>query len=215
MIPDRHLGNLRYSLRRRLVALHRLALLTRALPFGESDRLIGYICLESLNSWSEFVRAYLLSVVLHPVSESGAVLTFSGIARTFDDVILAVLPVTPRKWALKYAKPPVQRRFEPPWHLPATMIDGGKVLGVSNATQIRGAFSISSGVFEDLATARHFYAHRNRSTAQRVHGLGLKYGIAAQRHPTDVLMRVALGRPQSILVDWLSDLRVVSELLCA
>jgi hypothetical protein len=88
-------------------------------------------------------------------------------------------------------------------------------IGCSNLTEITHAFSIATGVFDDLPRFRHFFAHRNEHTVSFVRDIARKYSIDPQLHPTEMLCTSAYGRPQTILRDWMDDMDATVQLLCA
>jgi hypothetical protein len=86
-------------------------------------------------------------------------------------------------------------------------------LSFSNQATLDGSLSLGSRVFLDLPVVRNFFAHRNEGTQVAVEAVALQYGITAFR-PADLLLRRALKRPQTLVLDWLDDLYVTMELMC-
>lgn len=113
-------------------------------------------------------------------------------------------------------KNPTRVFDEPVWYQPRTLIKGCTTLGTSHLPQVLNAFSTGTQVFDHLPKCRHFYAHRNEETAQKVLNLGFRsYSINNKAHPSEVLAARAYGRPQSLILDYADDLRDVMQLLCA
>lgn len=138
------------------------------------------------------------------------------VARPIPDfnyaVGLAIVSVRP------HATPPHSglwhRRDEPAWHDRNLLIRFCSNIGCSNISDIEGAFSFGSRVFEDLPVFRNFYAHRNGQTQLAATNLGPQYGIPATFTPSQILASYALGRPQQLILDLIDDIIFTIELLC-
>jgi len=114
------------------------------------------------------------------------------------------LPSTTGKWS---------RRDEPTWHETRSLLECATALNVSNLADIRGALSIGTRVFLDLPVFRNFFAHRNDASCSSASALAISYGIPSG-HPSLVLLRKPFKRPWPLLVEWLDDMAIVTELLC-
>ena len=82
----------------------------------------------------------------------------------------------------------------------------GQIVALSNLAQLTAALALPYAVIDDLPTARNFYAHRNPETAAKIKRKMARYVMPTQAHPTDVLRRSVLGRPVSVLEEWLEEL---------
>jgi hypothetical protein len=84
----------------------------------------------------------------------------------------------------------------------------------SNLVSIQNAFAYQTTAFDDLRTVRNFFAHRNEETASKVVAVARKNGISPWFRPADAICSRAFSRPQSLVADWLDDIRVAIEALC-
>jgi hypothetical protein len=195
----------------RLDRLKLLGLAAFPMPFPERDRRLCYVAIEAVNGWSEFVRAYVLSCVLHPHRIKNPRVTLSNkTMRSFADVLHAAVRLM--KGSTRQA--PKTRRDEPAWHDVRTLMKTCAYMGCSHIADVHRALSIPTMAFEHLPTFRNYYAHRNPESKQRACDLAAKYAIPSVAHPTFLAATAAPGRPQPLLADWIDDLRNAAELLC-
>lgn len=213
MRPSKYLKRLRYKTNERhLRKLRALADEASRLSWPESDWAISYVTIGCLNAWANFVRAYFLSCTLSPWREKGARITLSNISiRTFDDALDAAMRKC-KPWIRKRGN--WDRRDEPAWHEPNTLIESCKEIGCSNQTEILNALSLSPQVFKHLPTFRNFYAHRNDHTVMKAKNIARHYSMPIQGHPSEILLTPAYGRPQILILDWIDDIHTIVELLC-
>jgi len=212
MRPSRYLKELHHRATRHFHKLAVLVSVASGITWPESDRVMSYVTIESLNTWSTFVRTYFLSCTLSPWTESGSRVTLGNAAvRSFDDAIdAAIRRCTNRtqrsgQWS---------RDDEPPWRKPSTLIKSCHEIGCSNYANILSAFSIQTRVFDDLPKMRNFYAHRNDHTVLLAKDVAHHYTIRPHGHPTDILRTAAYGRSQALMLDWIDEIRITVELLC-
>lgn len=195
---------------RRLSVVAKVAL--SAHSESHRDRQLGFVVIEAHNLWANFVRAYLLSLLAQPRRISGGRVQLANKSIvTPADLLLAAV----RACKSPYSPSPTRRRDEPSWHDPATLLKTCGVIKPSNLAVVLGALSVPNSALRDLPTFRNFYAHRNEESARKALTLArtqhLIYGAA---HPTDALSSSAKGRTQPLVLDWLSELEVLMELLC-
>lgn len=207
-------ANLRHLYRHasaRLGRLKSLALVALPMSFAERDRRLCYVAIEALNTWSEFVRAYVLSCVLHPERINNPQITLSnqGI-RSSSDVLHAAV----RLMRGGTKPPPKTRRDEPAWHDVQTLMKTCGYMGCSHIADVHRALSIPTMAFDHLPTLRNYYAHRNPESKQKACDLAAKYAIASVAHPTVLAASTAPHRPQPLIADWIDDLCIAAELLC-
>lgn len=175
--------------------------------------LLASITIEALNTWANFVRAYYLSLVLGCRLERGARATLGINFPDFNAAIgHAVLWWNPK--AVAGAGGLWDRRDEPPWHDPNTLLRLCQGLHASNLTDVQAAFSLGTRVFYDLPAFRNYFAHRNQDTQRSAQNLAPLHGIPATRRPAEILLTRGVGRPYPLLFDWLHEIEVVVELLC-
>ena len=188
MRPSKLFAELHHHVMHRLNKLQALASSACFDPFAEQDVAIAYVTIECQSTLANFVRSYYLSCTLTPVLENGRRVTCSPTVRTFNDAIDASMrkckPTTWRKGGW-------DRRDEPPWHRPETLINSCQEIGCSHMDVILSAFSVSTGVFDHLTKFRNFYAHRNDYTVRFARLVASSYSISSQLHPTTILCSTA------------------------
>jgi len=202
---------LKNLLQRRAVFLRQLINVLSPPLDAAADRLVSYAVVEALNTWASFARAYYLSCCVHHARRaSGAKVTYTGapITNTIDALFWATRVMKGAK------RPPIDRRQEPAWHDPNTLLKTFAALNVSNLGQVQAAFSYSTTVFAYLPTIRNFFAHRNDETMHKVRDVARHLGINPNQRACEIVCSAIAGRPQNILADWLDDLRNVAVLLC-
>ena len=185
-----------------------------SLPLPTAKTTISHAVVESLNTWTEFVRSYYLSCILKPKRVRGgrvAASAFTG--TTFNDAIGVAMarhrPQTPLPASGRWV-----RRDEPTWHDPYVLLNSCADLGCSNLTQIQSGLSLPTRVFIDLPVFRNFFAHRNHATAASARVLASHYSIPSYHHPIDILANLPAGRPEPLIADWIDDMLCVIEFLC-
>ena len=213
MRPSKHLSRLRHKTNERhLKKLSILAHKVSRLPWPESDQTVSFITIQCLNVWANFARAYFLSCTLSPWREKGLQIKLkNSTIHTFDDAINAAMRKC-KPWASQQGN--WWRPDEPAWHVPQTLIKSCDEIRCSNRTEIRQALSGQTHAFDHLRVFRNFYAHRNDDTAMKAKRIAQSYSISLWRHPTEILLTPAYGRPQILILDWINDIEAVVELLC-
>src|SRR5688572_10631397 len=115
MRPTKRLENLAYVTERRLLWLRSVAQFgcDRRNIRGDRDRAICHVILDAQNTWSNFVRSFLLSLLLRPKTISGSIAFLNNLAVSSPgDLLFAA-----KKAAFgPFAAPPMSRRDEPAWH---------------------------------------------------------------------------------------------------
>jgi hypothetical protein len=207
------LGKLRDTATAKLLRLRRLGVFSLGTEQLEANRLLAYVTLEALNTWSMFSRYFLLSLSLTPRRTSGARVRIArgGIGGPRDVLALAMSllkPYRPPSAAGTWA-----RRDEPTWHEPRSLLVCASALRVSNLDVIQNALSVPTRVFADLPVFRNFFAHRNDSTCAKAVAIAVQYAIPTG-HPTRILQTRPFSRPWPLVVEWIDDLTVVTELVC-
>ena len=200
--------------RSRLRKLRGRALVLSRESFGAANReeLAGHIVIELQNLWSNYVRSYLLSLLLSPLRKNGCRAVIQNLAVTSPGTLLHSAAIAARG---AHAAAPVSRRDEPSWHDVQVFMRTCHRIDPSNREQIFSALAIETRVLQDLPVFRNFYAHRNEGSASRAVELAQKaYLIRGVRHPTLALIGHAPRRPQCVLLDWIDDVGVYMDLLC-
>jgi hypothetical protein len=214
MTPQRFLPKLERAARRRLARIRNVAMLTTTLPPSvQREAYMAYVVLEVISTWSNFMRALYLSLVLSPRTAMGVRISISVVARTYDDALGHIIPhYRPRARPLPTGS--WHRRDEPAWHDPNVFLNGCMHLGCSHVNHFGAAFSAGSAAFLHLPVFRNYYAHRNDQTLGAAMSIAPGYGIAWASSPTEALLSFPLAWVQPLLVQWLDDVDFTVEYLC-
>jgi hypothetical protein len=174
-----------------------------------AEKELSYICIEALNYWISFIRAYYLSCTYGVIVQPSTKIRPARGCLQKDDALLE---------AARLKKPtfsgPVGWRDEPTWYTPATLITLATRLSFSNQPQITAAFSFGSSVFDGLPAFRNYYAHRNGNTKGKVENTCRRLGVPFYGTPCETLLKPPLGGRKAVLREWLDELTVTSEMLC-
>lgn len=218
MRPSRRFTILQKSAYARIHRLRRLAAIACNRPCAEfaiANRELSYVVIELHTAIANFTRTYFLLCSLNPITKSGTRVTCAPHVRCFVDAIDAAMKACKhRVWAKACGGKAWDRRDEPAWHLPATLIDSSHQILCSHHPNILAAFALPTTVFDHLTKFRNFCAHRNDSTSDIAQGLAFHYSIPPTQHPMKILCTPGYGRPQSVILDWVDDTLNVIELLC-
>ena len=190
--------------------------------FSNSNQEISFAVIELHTAYSNFARSYFLSCTLKPTTRSGGKVTCSPAITNFIDAIDASMKACKnRTWVTARGNKSWAQRDEPSWHQPNVLIDSCQEIGCSNQTNIMSAFSIPTSAFENLTKFRNFFAHRNKNTMQKALDVANQYSISTTPqnstmpyHPAKILCSPALGRNQTLLLDWIDDISLVIDILC-
>lgn len=213
MRPVRELSRLHGSLRRRLAG-HQLALDgTSAIGNGVAEAVVVRATMDTLNSWSEFVRAYYLSCCLKARTAAGASACATPKPLPSPTAALeeSIRIIRPKRYA---RGGPWNRFDEPTWRDPNTLVTLCSALAFTNAGAITVAFSISTNAFAHLPTFRNYFGHRNSDTAAAVGKLAPTYLSGARDKPASILRKQLPTTPRCVLADFLVDIGNVAEALC-
>jgi hypothetical protein len=107
------------------------------------------------------------------------------------------------------------RRDEPTWHDPQILLRLTREAELSNAPDVAAAFSINTRAFTDLPVLRNYFAHRNQGTHEAALRIALLNSVPIPSRPSEVLASVPAASTQTLFQDWLGDLDLVAEFLCA
>lgn len=212
MRPTANVEKLGQVARRRFLHLRSLSDSVKGPLAPSDDRLIAYCTIEARTTWDNFCRMLFLCCVLHARDQTGARITYSAqVPSTVDDgVDFAVRVHNPNAKGVRGKWSP---RNEPPWldrNVFAKIIGQ---LGPSNAASIQLGLDIQSRAFADVPVFRNFFAHRSIRTAKAASRLGPKYSLPSSLHPSQIAASVPGIRPQSVLSDWLDDLKSAAVIM--
>lgn len=181
-------------------------------PLSELERQRAVVVLlEISNTWTSFMRRYYLVSAIGGHLQSGARVSGTGVKPTFADALDAAVLLfrpdavrRPSGW---------RHRDEPNWLDPVVVSRSLVHLGLSNQAGFTSAMGAGSGSHEPLYTCRNFVAHRNRETAVKVRQLVRGAGILSVADPIELPHLPAVGRPQSLVADWVDELITIVELV--
>ena len=219
MIRSKSLHALHDGLDRRLLRLQKVASGTdwAGVPL---DRRIAYATIESLSVWSSFAREYYLSCAWLTARCIGGARVFPGIMpfNSERDAILFAISVLkpPQVYQRASSAGQISPRDEPVWHDNATLVRLWESLSFSNITSVASSFSYPTTFFRHCPPVRNFFAHRNFETAQKVRRLasGSPY-LAGTRGAAEFVGTLLPGRQQTLIEEWIDDLRLIGHGLCA
>jgi hypothetical protein len=178
------------------------------------DRAVAFVAIESLSAWSGFVREFYLSCAfLHPKTIGGQHVSHRNMAITDEYLALhhSVLIMKGRS----ISAPRIAPRDEPAWHEKTVLARLSASLSLSNNQVVISGLSYQTTFFDQLPTLRNFYAHRSEATAAKVLRIAQRnYGAIAVRHPNELVNVLFAGRVQTLIQEWLSDMKQVSSAIC-
>ena len=195
----------------------RLRNIAAAMPGGHSTQSIEihleYVTIETLNAWVNFIRAYYLSGLLGAKRCGPSRVRVSHVIAN-ENAAIGQAVLYWRRSAMPKPDGSWERRDEPTWHDPASVLPICLARGFSNIADLQAAVSTGTRVFRDLPVFRNYYAHRNQRTRKAAVDLAAIYGIVSTTRPSDILLTRPLGRSQPLILDWLDDLRFTIEYIC-
>jgi hypothetical protein len=178
---------------------------------------VAYVVVELYNCWHSVSRCLYLSSAFRARDGAGARISLT-VANSADvDAALTHAISRTRAYLLTYKSPPWGWSDEPFWAQTGVLLDAMDEIGASNRGTIATALGVPNKVLGHLPKFRHFFAHRNRQTANRLRPLISSYSISPGLRPTDALATPASGpsgpRPQPLLLDWVDDVHNVVALI--
>jgi hypothetical protein len=174
---------------------------------------MSYVTIQFLNLWSNFVRAYFLSCMLGARRESGPSVAVLHPGLTYHDALGIAVHVF-RPAAMPMGSGGWDRRDEPRWHDTHWILTLAASEAFSNVGDIGAALSIGTRAFIDLPVFRNYFAHRNELTRIAACNLALVNYIPVSSRPSRILLTRPLGRPQSLIEDWIDDVAFVVDYMC-
>jgi hypothetical protein len=181
------------------------------------NRLVSYVVIDSVGSWALFAREYYLScALLGPRLRSKARVTYglAPIAGERDAIIQAIRATKNPSFA-PAASVKIKPRDEPDWLAKNTLSKISTVLSFSHDARITAALSQPTTFFSQAITVRNFFAHRSKESADKIRTLSLhQYLYPHLRHPTEFVNGILPSRTDTILNEWLADLKDISRALC-
>ena len=206
---------------RQIQRLGRLEALARAIPVmlvdrpDEAYRQVSYIAVDATGSWSTFIREYFLACLIYTARRTnGAVVThrLSGAISSEDVALLAAIRAgrNPR-----FNLAPGRRITpfdEPNWKKARVILTIAQDLLFSNYNEIFKAMSYHTSSLTDFITVRNFFAHKSAESARDVSVLARTVYLQPNiSHPAEFVGSILPTRTDSLLSDWLAELRLMSS----
>ena len=207
----RNLSKLQQTATRRLLKLKSFAPGVGPVHGFDDDQRVSFVSIELVNLWSEFCRFYFISCALGVRGmKGGRVLTTTPLNTKEEAITFAVVYKNPKKTG----NGPWTWLDEPTWRRPTTILNLLTRLGASNVTQVQAAFGYSTVVFDHLPTVRNFFCHRNEGTSNKLAAVARAVKVPPKARAIDIVCSASPTGTQSILREWIDDLRLVVEDLC-
>ncbi len=130
-----------------------------------------------------------------------------------DAIGLAISIITPWNSFVPGTIP--DRRREPTWHDPNTLLRIAASQAFSHRSDIVAAFSTGSRTFQDLPRFRNYFAHRNDDTLKVARNAAPLYGIPRALKPSEILMSTPLNASEALIIIMIDDIVFTAEYLCA
>lgn len=169
--------------------------------------------IELLNLWNNHVRSYYLSYPIGAFADNGVRLSTATPLRSIDAALeVAVLRFKPGAQRATYGWNSLD---EPRWHDPNVFLTLANHVGASNISSLRSAYSVGTSVLGDLRAFRNYFAHRNQDTRRKLAPVFARLGLPSSVTPSEALRLPAIGRPLPIVVEWIDDLELIADAMCA
>ena len=208
------LARLNKSFARRISKLEAVAFRISGRSGHDVDQALSFVLIETLTAWSNFVREFYLSCAfLNPKTISGqhVVHANGAVVNERDALIHSILILR----AKTITKPRITPFDEPTWREKRTLSSLSQSLALSNNQAIVSGLSYQTGFFDEAHIVRNFYAHRTGDTASKVADLAVrKHGLVLLKHPSELVNVIFLGRTQTLIQEWLGDIRVIGTTIC-
>lgn len=178
------------------------------------DRAVAFVTIEAQSAWSGFAREFYLSCAfLHPKTIGGKHVSHSD--PTIVNERLALLHSIHVLKGKNLTTPKIAPREEPSWHEKRTLPKLANSLSFSNDPAVLTGLSYPTTFFDELPTVRNFYAHRSFGTVDKVFGLATrKYRSITINHPNELINVIFAGRAQTLLQEWLTDMKQIGFAIC-
>lgn len=182
------------------------------------DRAVAFITIEAQTTWANFSREFYLScALLSPKTIAGRRVfhTTSNILDERHALLRSIQVLKPNRYAGAARSVNISPRDEPTWHEKVCLLRMAQDLHLSNQAMIIAGLSYPTTFFNDLPVIRNFYAHRSHKSVEKVRELARRnYGIRSLVHPTELVNQTLSGGTQTLLSEWLGDMRTISDTLC-
>lgn len=180
-------------------------------------RAVGFATVECVGAWGLFAREYFLScALLSPALRSGQTVAYAGPFLS-DERAALIAAIRAAKDPRFSPNPSVQLkpRDEPDWLSKTTLVRISTHLQFSHDTKLNNALSRQSTFFPEAITVRNFFAHRSKESADKIKNLARRsYRYQNLNHPVEFVNTILPGRTDTLLNEWLSDVKAIGHALC-
>lgn len=214
MRASMHLRRLNDATQYRLDRLHKLYITMGGLPVPQQSLRLAYISIELDNLNICALREFTVSTIRGAKTSTGMKITVNLSLGPDEEIGAYILSVLNSVRFNKLRSPARITRVEEPTVRDPKDVE--KVLiacGASNLVSLQSALSLNSSLFRDIKFIRHFYAHRCKDTFVKASSNAASMGIQNPAHPDQILRHVIMGRPHSVLEEWLLEAKMFYQLL--
>jgi hypothetical protein len=181
----------------------------------DADRAVAFVTIEAMTAWSNFAREfYLACAFLRPKTISGKRVHHAN--PSINDEREALIHSIAVLKGKTITAPRILPRDEPAWHEKRALSALSKSMTFSNNQSIIDGLSYETTFFDQAPTIRNFFAHRSLGTASKVTDIAARrYGLSNVDHATDLINVIFTGRTQTVVQEWLGDIRQIGATMCA
>lgn len=179
-----------------------------------ADRMVAFVLIETLTTWSSFAREYYLScAIMRPKTISGSRVVHSNATVTQGERDALVYAIRILKGKV-YQKPRVNPLDEPVWREKRCLASLSAGLQLSNDADIVSGLSYPTTFFNQAFIVRNFFAHRTENTAARVRDLAKREYSLTIGQPIQLVNSRFGGRSLTLAQEWLYDLEAIARAMC-
>lgn len=214
MRASMHLGRLNAATQYRLKRLHDLYKTIDTLPKQQQSIRLAYIAIELDNLNICALREFTISTIRKAKTSTGRRISVNRNLGPAEEIGAYILSVV-NQIKFKNLKNPArinridEQTIRDPKEIEKVLID----CAASNLPSLQNALSLNSNLFRDIKFIRHFYAHRSKDTFIKASSNAASMGILNPQHPDQILKYIIVGRPYSVLEEWLMEAQIFYELL--
>ncbi|ADU37575.1 hypothetical protein [Variovorax paradoxus] len=214
MRASMHLMHLHNATQGRIRRLQRLYGTTVLINAPHQNHQLGYLAIELDNLVISVLREFTISTIRQAKTRIGARIRVNQSLGPEEQIAAYILSiVNPVKYRRLNSPQSIRQTDEQTIRDPKETEKILSYAGATNLPSLQNALALNSGLFKNLKSIRHFYAHRGKDTFGKASVNAVSMGVLNTHHPDDILMYVISGRPHSVLEEWLIDASLFFELL--
>jgi hypothetical protein len=185
---------------------------------AEASRMASFVLVNCVAGWGLFAREYFFScALLSPELKNGDRVRYSSplIADEREALIEAIRAAKNPQFS-PAAGVNLKPRDEPDWLAKDTLSKISTRLGFSHDIRLANALAYQTSFFPEAVTVRNFYAHRGKESADKIRNLARRtYYKPRLGHPTEFVNTILPRRTDTLINEWIADLRIISGSLCS